>query len=83
MSVRATERLIGDVVTVPALAKSPQMVVSAINEETKIITTVWFIAGNEFQTGTFHASSLDRVLQNKSPKTNKAPKKARKIRGKK
>ena len=83
MSVRATERLIGDVVTVPALAKSPQIVVSAINEETKIITTVWFIAGNEFQTGSFHASSLDRVLQNKPAKSNKAPRKVKKTRGKK
>ena len=42
MSVRATERLIGDVVTVTALPKSPQMVVKAIDEQTKIITTAWF-----------------------------------------
>jgi len=61
MSVRATERLIGDVVIVSAFPKSPQMVVSAINEETKIITTAWFTSGNEYQQGTFPASSLDRV----------------------
>jgi hypothetical protein len=31
MSVRATERLIGDLVIVTALSKSPQMVVQAVN----------------------------------------------------
>jgi len=61
MSVRATERLIGDAVIVTALAKSPQMVVKAINEETKIITTTWFSDNNEFQEGFFPASALDRV----------------------
>ncbi|MDR2597124.1 MAG: hypothetical protein LBC76_07385 [Treponema sp.] len=61
MSVRATERLIGDAVIVTALAKSPQMVVKGINEETKIITTSWFSNGNEYQEGTFPASALDRV----------------------
>jgi len=73
MSVRATERLIGDVVTVPALPKPPQMVVKAINEKTKLITTVWFTAANQFQEGTFPSSSLDRVSQTKPPKSKKAP----------
>ena len=61
MSVRATDRLIGDVVIVTTLPKSPQMVVQAIDEKTKIITTVWFTAANEYQQGTFPASALDRV----------------------
>jgi len=61
MSVRATERLIGDVVTVTALPKSPAMVVKAIDEQTKIITTSWFIANNEYQEGTFPAQALDRA----------------------
>jgi len=61
MSVRATERLIGDAVIVTALPKGPQMIVKAINEETKIITTSWFSANNEFQEGFFPANSLDRV----------------------
>jgi hypothetical protein len=74
MSVRATERLIGDVVTISAFPKSPQMVVSAINEETKIITTVWFTAGNEYQQGTFPASALDRV-ETKKPLQNRRSKK--------
>ena len=77
MSVRATERLIGDPVVVTALAKSPQMVVKAINEETKIITTTWFSNDNAFQEGTFPASALDRV-EVKKPAQAKKPAKAKK-----
>jgi hypothetical protein len=75
MSVRATERLIGDAVILTALPKSPQMVVKAINEETKIITTVWFSANNEFEEGTFPASALDRVELKKAPQASKTGKK--------
>jgi len=77
MSVRATERLIGDAVIVTALPKSPQMVVKAINEETKIITTSWFSDDNAYQEGTFPASALDRAEAKKpvqSGKTSKAKK---------
>ena len=78
MSVRATERLIGDAVIVTALAKSPQMIVKAINEESKIITTVWFSAGNEFEEGFFPASSLDRVESKKPSAAKPAGKKGAK-----
>ena len=61
MSVRATERLIGDTVTVTALPKSPLMVVKAFNEDTKLITTAWFCDCNGYQEGTFPASALDRA----------------------
>jgi len=61
MSVRATERLIGDVVTVTAFPKSPQMVAHSIDEKSKLITTVWFTLANEYQQGIFPAASLDRV----------------------
>jgi len=74
MSVRATERLIGDAVIVTALPKSPQMVVKAINEETKIITTSWFSNDNAFQEGTFPASALDRVELKKPPQSGKTQK---------
>jgi hypothetical protein len=74
MSVRATERLIGDAVIVTALPKSPQMVVKAINEQTKIITTSWFSANNEFQEGTFPASALDRVEIKKPSQAGKTHK---------
>ena len=74
MSVRATERLIGDVVIVTALPKSPQMVVQAIDEKTKIITTVWFSPGNKFQEGTFPAGALDRAEAKKPQKTGKTRK---------
>jgi len=67
MSVRATERLIGDAVIVTAL-KSPLMVVKAINEETKLVTTSWFSDDNAYQEGTFPASALDRA-EAKKPAT--------------
>ena len=61
MSVRVTERLIGDVVIATAIPKSPLMVVQAINEETKLVSTIWFSANNECQQGSFPGSSLDRA----------------------
>ena len=78
MSVRATERLIGDAVIATALSKSPQMVVKAINEETKIITTTWFSANDEFQEGFFPASALDRVETKKPTQAGKGPKGSKK-----
>jgi hypothetical protein len=61
MSVRATNSLIADIVTVGGLPNSPKMVVSSINEETKQVTTVWFSASGDAQTATFPAPALDRV----------------------
>jgi hypothetical protein len=80
MSVRATGRLIGDVVTISAFPKSPPMVVQSVDEERKIVTTVWFTADNEFQEGSFPASSLDRVEAKITQKPGRAgkPKKTRK-----
>ena len=75
MSVRATERLIGDLVIVTALPKSPQMLVQAIEEKTKLVTTVWFNQDNEFQDGTFPASAIDRVEVKKTSQTKKRSKK--------
>ena len=78
MSVRATERLIGDLVIVSLLPNSPQMVVKAIAEETKMITTAWFSDNNEYQEGFFPAGALDRAEPKKPPqagKTKKGPKK--------
>jgi len=74
MSVRATERLIGDLVVVSALPNGPQMVVKAINEETKIITTSWFADGDCYQEGTFPAAALDRAEIKKGPQTGKTTK---------
>jgi len=75
MSVRATERLIGDVVVASGLPNSPYMVVQAIEEESKLITTTWFSDSHECQEGLFPASSLDRA---EAPKDKKAPAKAKK-----
>jgi len=74
MSVRATERLIGDVVIVTVFPKSPQMVVLSVDEDKKTINTVWFVAGNVFQEGSFPASALDRVEAKPKPKAKKTAK---------
>jgi len=71
MSVRATERLIGDLVKVTALPDSPLMIVKGINEETKIITTSWFTNSELYQEGFFPANALDRAEVKSSPKKGK------------
>ncbi|GHV45860.1 hypothetical protein AGMMS49546_32740 [Spirochaetia bacterium] len=60
MSVRATERLIGDVVIAVGLTNSPRMVVQVVDIEAKLVTTVWFSDTHEGQQGVFPASALDR-----------------------
>ena len=75
MSVRATERLIGDAVIVTALPKSPLMVVKAIKEDTKLVTTSCFSDDNAYQEGTFPASALDRAEAKKPAAAGKATKK--------
>jgi hypothetical protein len=77
MSVRATGRLIGDIVIVPALPKSPQMVAKAFNAETNLITTSWFSDTGVYQEGTFPATALARV-EPKSPPNQAKPRKAEK-----
>jgi len=72
MSVRATERLIGDVVIASGLPNSPLMIVQDINEEDKMITTTWFSDRHECQEGLFPASSLDRAEPKQPPKDKKA-----------
>jgi len=74
MSVRATERLIGDTVIVTALPNSPLMVVKAIDEETKLITTAWFSDCLSYQEGVFPASSLDRSEAKKPVQASKSKK---------
>jgi len=61
MSVRVTERLIGDVVIASGLPNSPMMVVQEIDEEAKLVTTTWFSDRHECQEGLFPGSALDRV----------------------
>jgi len=81
MSVRVTERLIGDVVVVSSLPKSPLMVVQSIDEEAKMVTTVWFSDSNEYQEGYFPGSALDRAEQKAA--AVKKPAAAKKATGKK
>ena len=72
MSVRVTERLIGDVVIASGLPNSPLMVVQSIDEETKSVMTTWFSDGHVCQEGMFPGSALDRA---EPPKAAKAAKK--------
>ncbi|GHV96521.1 hypothetical protein AGMMS50293_28410 [Spirochaetia bacterium] len=60
MSVRATERLVGDVVIVSGLENSPKMVVQGVDIDAKLVTTIWFSDDHQGQVGIFPASSLDR-----------------------
>ena len=78
MSVRVTERLIGDLVVAPGLRDSPLMIVQSVDEEEKLVTTVWFSDNNEYQEGYFPGSALDRA---ETPKSAAKEKKA--IRGRK
>jgi hypothetical protein len=80
MSVRATERLVGDVVIASGLPNSPLMVVQSVEEDTKMVNTTWFSDSHESQEGQFPASSLDRheapkaSTKAKAKKTGKAKK---------
>jgi hypothetical protein len=67
MSVRATERLIGDVVIATGLANSPKMVVQGVDIDAKTVTTVWFSDTHSGQQGVFPASSLDRFDVSAAP----------------
>ena len=72
MSVRVTERLIGDVVIASGLPNSPLMIVQSIEEDIKMVTTTWFSDNNECQEGYFPGSALDRA----EPKTGAGKKAA-------
>jgi len=70
MSVRATGRLIGDVVIASGLPNSAKMVVQSVDEEAKQITTIWFSDDHKAQTGIFPVSAIDR-LEEKVPAAKK------------
>ena len=76
MSVRATERLIGDVVIASGLPNSAKMVVQSVDEETKEIFTIWFADDHSAQTGVFPTSALDRAEQKTAAARKPAAKKA-------
>jgi hypothetical protein len=61
MSVRATERLVGDVVVVTGLHNSPHMVVQAVDIDAKQVSVVWFADDHRGQQALFPATALDRV----------------------
>ena len=61
MSVRVTERLVGDVVIASGISKGPLMIAQSIDEKAKMVTTIWFSDDNKCQTGKFPGSALDRA----------------------
>ncbi|MCL2320085.1 MAG: hypothetical protein FWC45_08365 [Treponema sp.] len=73
MSVRVTERLIGDVVIASGLPNSPKMIVQTIDEQAKMVTTTWFSDNHECQEGLFPGSAIDRV---EAPQAHSAKKSA-------
>jgi len=72
MSVRVTERLIGDVVIATGLPNSPLMVVQSIDEDAKTVFTTWFSDDHGCQEGSFPGSALDRAEPSQNPKEKKA-----------
>ena len=78
MSVRVTERLIGDVVTASGLPNSPLMIVQSIDEEAKMVITAWFSDNHEYQEGDFPGSALDRA---EAPKAKAASKEKKAVAG--
>jgi len=83
MSVRATDRLIGDVVIASGLPNSAKMVVQSVDEEAKEATTIWFSDDHKAQTGIFPVSALDRVEQKVSAAAKKPKAAGKKPAGKK
>ena len=77
MSVRATDRLIGDVVYIPSLKNSPLMIVHSVNAESKIVNTTWFANDNSVQEAEFPASALDRYEESAPAKPKQGPGKAK------
>jgi len=73
MSVRVTERLVGDVVVATGLPNSPLMIVQSIEEEAKLVNTTWFSDNQECQEGTFPGSALDRAEIKASASKGKKP----------
>jgi len=67
MSVRATGRLIGDVVIASGLPNSAKMVVQSVDEDAKQITTIWFSDDHKAQTGVFPVGAIDRLEQKVPP----------------
>jgi hypothetical protein len=82
MSVRATERLVGDLVVVTGLSNSPKMVVQSVDIDVKQVKTIWFSNANESEEGIFPASSLDRAEEKSSSGAKKSAAKGKKPAGK-
>ncbi|GHT93036.1 hypothetical protein FACS1894140_5840 [Spirochaetia bacterium] len=76
MSVRATERLVGDVVIASGLSNSPKMVAQSVDIEAKLVTTIWFSDTHKSEIAVFPASALDRFEAPSAPARKAAGKAA-------
>jgi len=74
MSVRATGRLVGELVKVTGMGNSPEMVVKAVNEKDKIATAFWFNNDGEYRENTFSVDVLDRAEPKKEKQAAKVVK---------
>jgi hypothetical protein len=74
MSVRATGKLIGELVIVTDLPTSPKMVVKAVDEKTKIATAFWFNNDGEYRENQFNVEVLDRAKDKDVKQTAKTAK---------
>ena len=61
MSVRLTERIIGEIVIAKGLPKSPLMVAQSIDIEANLVITTWFSDNNEYQEGAFPPKALEKA----------------------
>ena len=74
MSVRATGRLVGELVKVTGMGNSPEMVVKSVDEKTKMATAFWFNNDGEYRENTFSVDVIDRAEAKKEQKTAKVTK---------
>jgi hypothetical protein len=74
MSVRATGRLVGELVKITGMGNSPEMVVKAVDEKTKMATAFWFLDNGEYRENTFSVDVIDRAEPKKEQKTAKTAK---------
>jgi len=72
MSIRLTDRIIGEIVIAKGLPKSPLMIAKSYDIEANLLTTTWFSDNNEHQEGAFPPKALDKA-EPKQAKTASKP----------
>ena len=79
MAVICSSGLVGKAVTLIALEKSPVMVVTGVEEETKTVEVTWLDNNNSVNTAAFPSKALDKFeAQPKQTAAKKATPKKKK-----